>query len=210
MSNFDSLTAQLNTLSTTPDTGADTNVPAVSPPDDIEQQGDETAPPLTREEEAERKKLIRLAAVYLKQFPEKLEEFANQETYPLKEMSIEELQDTLDEMKQVLGETNAIGLYKSIANTGLTFAEQILTATTPLKLDGLSESLSSNKDWDDCVAELALEYGGLQYMPAKYRIFTLFAFAVQQKHAENTVLELERMKRSQPAVKDLTERFKDL
>lgn len=197
---FATLTAQLHETDKEPTTS---NAPATT-------EGEPQEPEvrvLTPEEELLRAELERKARTYVKEFPVKLAEFNDPERYPFSDMDAEELQTTIDLMRQSLGLANSIGLFREGATKLVAVTEMIATKYTPIRAQGLTAVLASNEEWTDCVKELALEYGGLKYIPAKYRLAMITGHAMLQLHMINSVTPPPKVDSN--IKKELEEKFKE-
>ena len=206
MSGFDSLTAELHAIADSPTKNEDQDTPI----ENVEEQ-DAAPEPLSREERRERRLKLSEVKIYLKNFPTKLEDFADREQYPIDSMGYEDLDTMLDDMKETLGETNSIGLYQSFAEYGSLLIETTLPKFTPLKLQGLSASLKMSDEFQDCIKELALEYGGIRFLPPSYRLLVSLMTTVQLTHSINTMKEVQSstVEKKQVA-KELAEKYTSL
>lgn len=177
-------------------------------------------PELTPEQKLTRRKTYLLAKQYLAAFPTKLAAFQGE---PLEDLSQTELDEMLKEMRLTLQAANSIGIWQQGVNMGIATAEALIPAVAPIRLEGFTAACLMNTEIQDSITEMALEYGGIQFLPPHLRLtYSLMAVAWQTHAINSQNVELPKSKpqperldaeqQSLPAkpAQQLQERYADL
>lgn len=170
-------------------------------------ESEEVMEELSPEQVLARRTLIAKARDYLRTFPTKLEDFANEERYPIDDLSLEELKLMIDEIRLSLGMRNSVGLITTGAVKAVAVVEHVAVNYTPLKVQGLTSILASNDEWNDCLKEIALESGGLEFLSPTKRLALITGMSVLQLHQLNSTVQPAR---NSEIKKEMEEKFAQL
>lgn len=112
----------------------------------------------------------------------------------LHKMSVDELQEMLDQIHHSINCKNNSGMFEKIAlkvaGTAETlFAFPSLQQKTGIKLDGYTDLLSHNEAFLDTIAQLELTYGNMASMSPEIRILFIMAYGAIQIVAAHKVAE---------------------
>lgn len=163
-------------------------------------------PPLTLEEQIEKRKMINKANAWRRKFKKKLPEFQKMD---LENMSMEEIDRTIQEMSFQVGTENS-GRFFEMGFQGSIYMIEQLSPYLNLKLQGLSACLMAQEETQDILNEIALLNQEYIYQAPEVRLLTLTAMTMRQVHQANKTNEVMTGFLDDKAKKDVIEKFREL
>jgi hypothetical protein len=139
-------------------------------------------------------------------------ETENVDTRNLDELSIEELEEKLYQIKVHINNADPSSLITMMYYTGMTLTEQ-LSVFTPLKLEGLSIATSNNPGIRKALTELEIEYADYNVVPSpekKLLILTLQNMYNVHKYNTNVQFKEAIDKAAQQVQAGVSEQFVDI
>lgn len=171
--------------------------------DQLEPQG---PPPLTLEEQIERRKMINKANSWKRKFKKKLPEFQHVD---LESMTMDEIDRVIQEMSFQVGTENS-GRFFELGFEASIYAIEQIGPFLNLKLQGLSTALMAQEETRDILTEIALLNQEYVYQAPEVRLLSIVGLTMRSVHQANKTNEVMTGFLEDKVDSSVVEKFNDL
>lgn len=147
---------------------------------------------------------------YVEKFPQHLQIYGDRlDLLSLDQLSQEELEVLLKQIRVTIGSQNS-GMYIKTAYFGTLGLIENMAPKFNLKLQGLQSVMSMNKQIENVLDEVSLEYESVCYIPPIQRLLLLTGFNIKYLHNMNREKELQETLLNDKLDSKLIDEFEDI
>lgn len=162
------------------------------------------------EDPVERRKLIMSIQNYKNSILGKYLHDIDLSAAALEEKTLPDLEDTLREVRFLVGSRTNGNFWWTSFQYGLQATEYVALTYSPFKVQGLTFALSKSEEARELVTEISLKHQNMAYIEPEYRLGLMVMQSAFALHSMNSAKEECNVFLSQPTPSNISEKYRDI